>query len=433
MSARRREGVFGVAILIGVVVLSLFLSFLPADVTNEEAGSVRSSRPLGRRALYLLLHETGFDARAFADAPRDLPRDQSLLWLPRAPTANMPGRRSEFFGSSSPERVGLHRLDFYRTFVESGGTIVLAADEENRTRDFLVDALGIDEANELEVDDDFDEDVEHVRTGGGEVVEMAGNVSGALKELDPNASPRTLWTIEHDESASPFAIEFPSGLGSVVVLASDEFVENRHIGERQHALAAVRLVEELSKGGPILFSEYEAGRWDPPSTMSLLFGPSLLLASLHGLVLLGLFVWMQGFARAFARDPEPLALFSPYLRARSLAHVLTRGKRTRTLAALLRSGALERWRALYRVRGRRPVAAEASASSLPIVTEQEVAEFARAAGVVDLEPRLKELLVVQVKTGVPDLDALDRQLAALERELDGRLRGRGAALRSGDP
>jgi hypothetical protein len=421
----------GAVLLIGVVLLSVLLAFLPSTPTLDESGTVRSPRPLGRRGLYLLLQESGFDARAFVDAPRDLPRDRSLLWLPCAPTSKMPAQGRGILRGGMPERVGLHRLAHYKTFVESGGTILLAAGED--TQRFLVDTLGLAEAEELELEKDTGDGAVEVLTGGGEVLALSGGVTGAFRQLDQNSPARALWTVEHDGAAHPFAVEFPTGLGAVVVLANDAFTENRNIGDADHALAAVRLVEELAPGGTCLFSEYEAGHWDPPSTLALLFGPKLVLVTLHGLVLLGLFVWMQGFARAFSRDPEPLALFSPYLRARSLADVLARGRRTRTLGAMLRAGALERYRRIARQRTNRAAEREEGGPALARVREADVTEFARAAGVADLEGRLTELLVQRADQDDAGLDALDARLRAMERELETRMRARAASgIRSGD-
>ncbi len=424
MKTSRKEAVLGAVILVGIILLSLSLSLLPSNTGSEGEGSVSSSRPLGRRGLYLLLNETGFDARAFADAPRDLPHDQSILWLPRAPTETMPEQSSSLLSKGDPERIGLHRLEYYKSFVEGGGTIVLAAGED--TKRFLEDALGLTEAHDLELDTAVPGDVERVRTSGGLDVELSGAVSGAFEDFDQGGKARAIWTVEQNESALPFAVEFPSGLGAVVVLASDQFVENRHIGEHQHALAALRLVEELSKGDPILFSEYEAGRWDPPSPLAMLFGRNLFLASMHGVLLLGLFVWMHGHARAFARDPEPLALFSPYLRARSLADVFTRGRRVGTLAALLRSGALARYRAIARLHPRRAGPTVANAAALPRVGEPDVVQFAREAGLADLEESLKDVLVRRSVANTADLDALDARLEHMEREIERRIHGRGA-------
>ncbi|MDZ4772603.1 MAG: hypothetical protein SGI72_05655 [Planctomycetota bacterium] len=424
MTSKRSEGILGLVLLGAIVLLSILLSFLPGGAPSDGEGSVSSVEPRGRRALYLLLRESGFDARAFVDAPRDLPRDHSLLWLPRAPTASMPRGNNGVTRGGDPDRVGLHRLDFYKTFVEAGGTIVLAAGED--TRAFLVDALGIAEAEELAIDADFDSEIEFVRTTNGEEWAFEGS-SKVLRAFDPNSAVRTLWTLASPESKHPFAVEFPSGLGGVVVLASDAFVENRHIGEHEHALAAVRLVEELAHGRPILFSEYEAGRWDPPSTLSLLFSPTLLLASLHALALLGLFVWMQGFTRAFPRDPEPLALFSPYLRARSLSDVFRRARRLQSLSAMLQSGALARFRTVARVHARRVVLDESGGSALPRITREDVVSFAREAGLVDLEPELLQALEPKKTANVAQLDELDARLRDLEQEIERRTNGRAAA------
>lgn len=422
---RRREGFFGAAILVVILLLALVVSLGQEAREVERDGSVASTNPRGRRALMLLLRETGFDARSCRDAPRDLPRESGLVWLPRAPEATMPEASDRRMRSGSTGRIGLHDLRHYRSFVERGGTLVLAAGEE--TRDFLVQTLGIEEASGLRVDESSDDRIEHVRTSNGDLVEMDVAAAGAFEPLPVSGSARALWTVERDASTAPFAVEFPSGAGSVVVVARDAFVENRYIGEREHAVAAVRLVEDLSRGGPVLFSEYELGRFEPPSTWSLLFGPNLFLATLHGFLLLGLFTWMHAFARGFPRDPEPLALFSPYLRARSLADVFVRARRRDTLALLLQRGAFARFHAIARLRPRRNERDVKPGPALQPITRAEVSSFAREAGVADLESTLVGLLQPRVGGNERASTKLDQDLRSLERELERRLHERAAA------
>ncbi|MBL8858620.1 MAG: hypothetical protein JNL28_08960 [Planctomycetes bacterium] len=423
MKTRRKEGVLSLVILLGVVILAIFVSFAPGGDDSEGAGSVRSAKPAGRRALLVLLQKTGFDARAFDAAPKDLPRDRSILWLPAAPTNRMPTREESLTDRGNPERVGLHRLEYYRNFVESGGTLLLTAGDEATS--FLVDNLGLEEAETAGADLSRASDVHKVRTHSGEELMLDPDVAGIFHALDPNGTARGIWSAEHRDAVRPFAVEFPTGAGSVVLLANDKFIRNDFIGQRDHALAAVRLIEELSHGGAVLFSEYEAGRWDPPSPLSLLFGPSLILAALHALLLLVVFVWIHAFVRGFPRDPEALALFSPYLRARSLSDTFERTRRFGTLAGLLRSGVMLRLEAIARARTRRLVTTETEVgAALTRVNQKTVSEFARAAGLTEIEPKLVELLVTRVVRTRADLNALDSELARLEREVEARMLGR---------
>lgn len=430
MKARRGEGVLGAAILIGIVLLALFFAFAPSDGANGEgAGSVASSRSKGRRALFLMLQELGFAPRAWTDAPSLLPRDQSILWLPSVPTKSMPSRAGvDSFKHADPERLGLHALEHYRSFVEAGGTIVLAAGDD--TTRFLVDELGLDAAATLKLDHGAEADIRSVRTKGGDSLSILARDPGQFEPLDPNGEARELWTVEEEGVLRPFAVEIPDAAGSVVVLANDEWVANDTIGANDHALGAVRLIEDLQKSGGVLFSEYEIGRWSPPSTLSLLFSPRLFLASLHVFVLLGLFVWMHAFARAFPRDPEALSLFSPVLRARGLADLFARARRFGTLAASLRRGVLDRLQRAARLHARSSSATAPATASLPRVTAADVSAFARAAGLMELEPRLLKLLVTQPIRRRADLDALEAALRGLENDVEGRLKQRARPVAS---
>src|SRR5205814_640078 len=70
-----------------------------------------------------------------------------------------------------------------------------------------------------------------------------------FESLDPNGVARDLWTAaDAGSSEQPFAVAVPEGSGSVVLLASDAFLANRSIGAHDHALAAVRLAEDLGRG-----------------------------------------------------------------------------------------------------------------------------------------------------------------------------------------
>lgn len=430
MKKSRNEGLLGAAILIGIVLFAVLVMFMPSsNPLDEGSGSVSSSKPAGRRALFLALNELGFDAHAFRDAPNALPHDQSVLWLPRAPSKLTPTRAE--IGSSEhgpPERMGLHSIDHYRRFVEGGGTLVLAASDE--TTRFLVDELGLDDAASVLIDTSTEESARIVHNSHGDELAIPEGSALAFEPLDQNGVARELWTVEYENTQRPFAVVIPDAAGSVVVLATDAFVDNRSIGSHDNALAAVHLVEDLHKGGSLLFSEYELGEWTPPSLLGLLVTPKLVLVTLHSALLLALFVWMHAFARAFPRDPEALALYSPHLRARSLAGVFTRARRFATLALLLRRGSLDRLHKLARVRPA-TLSPEQNGAALRKVTAADVTEFARQGGFTAIEPKLLELFVTRSVRRRENLDALDRDLRALEPEIERHLKSRDASVGSG--
>ena len=80
------------------------------------------------------------------------------------------------------------------------------------------------------------------------------------------------------------AVEFDCGAGRVVLLSEDDFLDNDSIGKQQHALAGVRLLEQLARGGQLYFDEYCLGNWEPESTLSLVASPRVFLLGAHLLV-----------------------------------------------------------------------------------------------------------------------------------------------------
>src|SRR5262249_50557223 len=164
------------AIGLGALLLALALAAqLLQPSQSTPAGSVSSSAPEGRRALLLLLRESGFRADAWNEAPGALPRGGALLWLARAPAragdgggeskpAEKQGEKSaEEQGEKpaaeerkvprapSPADTGLRADAHYRRFVEDGGVLVLP--EGKVARAFLVDRLGFEDCGDVEAED----------------------------------------------------------------------------------------------------------------------------------------------------------------------------------------------------------------------------------------------------------------------------------------
>jgi hypothetical protein len=424
MTRSRLEGWIGFAILVGIVLLALFLSIASEDRATNADDAFSSTQPKGRRALWLALSELSFEPRRWSGAPSELPRGHGTLWLSRVPTDEMPGSAPDsFLAKKGVKRFGLHSLDHYRDFVERGGTLMMAASAESRA--FLADQLGFESCRPV-VLDEAPSATERalpiaVRTSSGDDLEVSSKEGRVFEPLDPNGEATELWSGTRTGVTRPFVVEIPQGAGSVVLLAEDQFVRNDEIGTRDNAIAAVRLVEDVHLSGPLLLDEYELGSWTPPSMFKLALSPQLVLASLHVVACLALFVWMQAFARAFPRDPEALELFSPLLRARSLGGVLARARRYGALAALLRRGVFAQLS--RQVPGRlgapqmplEPGATEPGAKDGPVrrVTAAEVAAFAKAAGLADRAQELERLFVTMPVRTREELDALDAELAEL--------------------
>jgi hypothetical protein len=160
----------------------------------------------------------------------------------------------------------------------------------------------------------------------------------------PAGSPwRELWLLEKQPGESGaealVAVELPCGSGRVVLLSEDGFLDNSRIGKEQHALAGVRLVEQLARGGALYFDEYCLGLWEPTSALALSASPRVFLLTAHALLLLLLFVWARSFARAFPRDPPPRATTSPLERAQALARIWKQSGRTQLAVRALRRAA----------------------------------------------------------------------------------------------
>jgi hypothetical protein len=179
-----------------------------------------------------------------------------------------------------------------------------------------------------------------VRLDTGEELELELDAARVLRPFPAGSPWRELWMLENKAGEQGpenlVAVEFPCGAGRVVLLSEDGFLDNGEIRKAQHALAGVRLLEQLARGGQLLFDEYCLGTWEPESALALAASPRVFLIGVHALALLLLFVWARSFARAFPRDPPPLAAASPLERAEALARIWKSGRRTRLAVRALR-------------------------------------------------------------------------------------------------
>lgn len=325
----------GFAIGLGVLLLLLallaqFLQSPPASV----AGSVASSTPDGRRALALLLRESGFRAEAWNDAPASLPRDGSLLWLAQPPSTRRTAADAKEPAEPSPAEAGLRSPEHYRRFVEEGGTLLVG--QSDAARGFLVDALGFTDCAEAKPVPGAHAGVRAFRSERGESIEVDLQRGEVFESPGEGSTVRPLWRAV--EAQAELAVEIPEGRGRVVLVGDDSFLDNEHVGEHDAALLAVRLAEQFAPGKHVLFDEYALGLWSPRTPAGILVSPSFFLATLHLLLLAALLVLRSAWVREFPRDPAPLESSSPLLRARTLAALLERAGRSRLLGRWLEEG-----------------------------------------------------------------------------------------------
>jgi len=342
MRQRRLEGWFSLCVLLVVIGLAFLAQGLQED-PKAPAHSVTNTAKDGRRGFFLLLQELGFAPLEWRRAPGALPRGEHLIWLPQRPKPWQPQGKDGAHAEQLRNPLPTHELDNYRRFVEEGGTLVAPFGKE--MLEFLEDDLGLPGAEELVPLQAGGRARERVRLDTGEVLELDLDSQKVLHPF-PDGSPwRELWMLENEVGKQGpenlVAVESPLGAGRVVLLSEDRFLDNGEIGKSQHALAGVRLLEQLSRGGQVLFDEYCLGVFEPESALALTASPRVFLLSVHVLALLVLFVWAHSFARAFPRDPPPLQSASPLERAEALARIWKNGGRERIGARVLRRAAEE--------------------------------------------------------------------------------------------
>ncbi len=338
MKRMRLEGWFSLIVLLLVLGLALVARGLHED-PEAHAHSVTSTEKDGRRGFFLLAQELGFAPVEWRRAPGELPRGEHVLWLPERPRAWRPEGIKEGPQADLPSVLPNHGLENYRRFVEEGGTLVAPLNED--LLEFLSDDFGLSAAEGLELAPAHARERRRVRLDSGETLEL--ELSAALRPLEAGSPGRELWLIEKQPGEKGpedlAAVEFACGAGRVVLLGEDAFLDNGAIGKSQNALAGVRLLEQLARGGQLLFDEYCLGDWQPESTLALTASPRVFLLSAHALALLVLFAWARSFARAFPRDPPPLAATSPLERAESLARSWKAGGRPQLGVRALRRAA----------------------------------------------------------------------------------------------
>jgi hypothetical protein len=327
----------GRRLLVGVVIVLLALGLLLGRPGDEEflTDSVASPAPDGRRALSALFTELGLRPVAWRQAPFALPREGGLLWAAGGPSlgGKEPEATEEESVAEEPE-AGLLTADprhpaHYARFVEAGGVLVLPADEQQFLIGALTEALPAVERIAHEASAAARLSI------GGETLEVRAE---AHLVVAGGAGEERVDILFRDEQGRAHTLAIDIGRGRLVLIADDGFLDNETLGELDHALWAVRLVEVLAAGEPLLFDEYALGAWAPPGKLALALGAGARGVTLHLVVLLGLLLWLHAWRREFPRDPAFHARLSPLARARSAARLLERAGRFDLLAEQLRKG-----------------------------------------------------------------------------------------------
>jgi hypothetical protein len=414
-SSRASAGA-GIAALLLIVALALVLQTGERPGSGVD-GSIASTQDDGRRALALLAQRVGVAAEGWRQVPAALPSGSHGVWMSRAEPVERAdpderaARDEDAEGAPrGPRRhvrpdVGMHAPELYGDFVSQGGTLVV---EGELGLEYVRDTLGLAAAQGLEITVLEGEDTRLLRWRTGET--LAARVDLAFEPLDPSSPAREIAVVvdERDGSESAFALELPEGAGRAIVVAEGGAFDNAGIGDHDHALLAVRLAEEASRGGRLLFDEYALGLWAPDGPLDVATGPSLVLFSVNLLCLVLAWTWMRAAPRSFARDPEPLESFSPVLRARAQSRLFERAGRVSLLAPPMRAAAFDRLSARLKLRTRRETA-DPSAK----LSDADVERMTRALG-PEAGARARELLVTRRVATRADLERLARDLHTLE-------------------
>lgn len=423
------------AIALGLVLVGgLAIQQLGSQAPPPER-SVRARGAEGRRAASALLAELELAGASWTAPPGELPRGAEptgLLWMPRPLP---PSERVRSPRAAADGLDGVHDRLGYLRFVEAGGTLVVPVTAE--TEAFLVEGLGLADLEGLIVG--LPASTARVRTratvatlatlatvatvatlatratratrASGESLTLDWPEGEVFAELDPGGPAVPVLV---DETGRVLVLEWPVGRGLVALLGSDHFLSSAAIGDADHGVLFVRLVEEWARGRRVWFDEYALGGWRPPSLASLLLGPRLGWLVAHLVFLLILAACRSAWVGRFPRDPDAIELTAPLARARAGASLLERAGRWQLLAERLVRGVV----------GRLAIQLHASAGESHPTTGEELALVLEHAGIGDRERRWSRELDPSRVHDAEGLEDLGRSVRALERRVHERTRGR---------
>ena len=227
----------------------------------------------------------------------------------------------------------------YRRFIEEGGVLLAAFDQERQ--EFLLDELGLEEVRDVtrahRLEGAYTQTVV-TRMGETLTLDWAGSRS---IDAPPRLGGEAL-AADSDRPSRAVARRISVGRGELVLLPNDSLFDNENIGKADNALFLVRVLEELGPIEAVYFDEYALGGWVPETSLELALAPKRFAFTTHLLALLGVLIWSLAWAGAFPRDPQPLNRTSPRARARSQGGMMVHHARYGQLASMLRRGVLAR-------------------------------------------------------------------------------------------
>ena len=380
----------GLKILVAVLAVSfiagLILPLVIDDVVAESSGPDAYSRSaLGHLAFAELLRELGHDvglSRSRSAAKTDV-GGVLVLAEPKIDASEESSRRFQDIISAArsvvlvlPKRSG--STDTEDTSRISNQRIISLSRVER-----VLNAAGIDaEPQRPTTRADFSTRTEHFASGRPEIDDIQLLVGGDLEPL--LASPDGV------------LIGLRPGMVPLLVISDPDLISNRGLRLGDNAALAVAAIDlMMTEPGPIVFDESIHGYRISSSIFEELFRFPLIVATLHGIIWLGLLFWARS-GRFGSPLPTPPALAPG------------KGFLVENTAALLRFGGHAGW-------GTRRYVAD---------TIQEVSEALRVTDSHDEKARVRLDRLAAVRGVSVDLGQLERELEVMER------RGRGRARRS---
>lgn len=253
----------------------------PNQGENPDLATSRSSEPGGTQALYTWLGQIGYDARRLEYRAFELDeRDAALLIL------------------NPIESIGVAEADLILGWVERGGTLIFANDQNDTF-------IGNDLLDQLDIRINVSSTTETI-TRAQTLQPMfdqppAGELlvnTGRILQVD---SPDHVALVGTEDVALLVGIK--RGSGYIFISSATHPFTNAGLRHDANAALVLNLLRRVPPGGRILFDEYHLGFYTPPSpTVTLLSNP-LGWGAAYALLALALYLALSG--RRFGR-PVPV-------------------------------------------------------------------------------------------------------------------------------